>query len=783
MTSFLDKGRRFRLTDPALAPNVAGYLWNPRMMIQMACKGYAVSQYMDPEPRKYAHVPNLAINGFMQPEQPYFEHHPGRFFYIRDNDTGGLFSAPYAPVCARADKYEFEQGISDISWLIEQDGIRIELWLSLTEKDILELWSAKVTNLSGRPRRIAFIPYFPVGYVSWMNQGGHFDEDLNAAICTSITGYQRTEQYFENQHLKDLTFLAASRRPDFHELQQAAFEGEGGLRNPDALQDRKDLANGEALYEIPACIMQWNLALAVDGVESFDFIFGPAKDKDEIARLKRAYLDQGLDAPRKDYEAYVQSGLGDFEIQSPDEDFNAFVNHWLPRQIFYHGDSNRLSTDPQTRNYLQDSIGMMFIRPEATRAVLLRTASQQETSGKVPDGILLSDKAQLKYINQVPHSDHAVWFALTAQAYLDETGDSQILQEKVRWDDSETEDSLFDHICKALDFLLAGLDPRGLPLIEQGDWCDPMNMVGLKGKGVSGWLAEAFSFGLSQWARICAEQGEHGLADKYHLEASQMNERINRYFWDGNWYGRGITDDDVLFGVSADKEGRIFINAQSWALLSGAADEAKKTAMLQAIDEQLDTPFGTMMCAPAYTAMREDIGRVTQKWPGNGENGSVYNHAAIFYAAALYHVGETNRAFRVIQKMLTKPDEADIRTRGQLPIFIPNYYRGAYYQHPRTAGRSSNLFNTGTVAWVYRLVIEQMCGIRGEGDAILIDPQIPDEWDSCRFSRTIRGATFKLDFKRTDGPRVITINGTPLEGNCLTDWQTGQVFQVSITGC
>src|SRR5690606_25315115 len=207
------------------------------------------------------------------------------------------------------------------------------------------------------------------------------------------------------------------------------------------------------------------------------------------------------------------------------------------------------------------------------------------------------------------------------------------------------------------------------------------------------------------------------------------------HLWDGNWYARGITDDGVKFGVQTDGEGRIFLNAQSWALLCEAASPEQQTKLLDANSEQLDTPYGAQLCAPAFTHMRPDVGRVTQKFPGSGENGSVYNHAAAFYIAALFKHRRGDMAYAALRKMLPGPDLDDLRQRGQLPVYIPNYYRGAYRQYPRTAGRSSHLFNTGTVAWLYRSVIESLFGLRGDGDGLVIEPQLPSQWDQARATR------------------------------------------------
>jgi cellobionic acid phosphorylase len=414
--------------------------------------------------------------------------------------------------------------------------------------------------------------------------------------------------------------------------------------------------------------------------------------------------------------------------------------------------------------------------------VILHALSQQHASGKVPDGILMYPDAELKYINQVPHTDHAVWLVIAIEAYLGETGDRSILDEPVGFVDSDETASVQEHITRALRFLAGEVDERGLPLILQGDWCDPMNMVGYKGKGVSGWLAEASSYVMGIWAGICAEAGDADNAAFFQAESAAMIARINRYLWDGDWYARGITDDGTVFGVSTDPEGRIFLNAQSWALLSGAADAKRKEKLLASVEAQLVTPFGVELNYPSFTAMRDDIGRVTQKWPGTAENGAVYNHAAAFYAAALYHSGEGDRAFRVLDAMITRPTREDIARRGQIPVYIPNYYRGAWRQFPRTAGRSSNLFNTGTVAWVYRMIVEQLCGVRGSGAGVVIAPQPPSDWQAFSFTRRLRGAIFEVSFHRESGLSVpiVEVDGVAVDGGRLATVEAGRIYVVTV---
>jgi cellobionic acid phosphorylase len=204
--------------------------------------------------------------------------------------------------------------------------------------------------------------------------------------------------------------------------------------------------------------------------------------------------------------------------------------------------------------------------------------------------------------------------------------------------------------------------------------------------------------------------------------------------------------------------------------------------MIKAVAEQLETPYGVMILAPSFTAMRDDVGRVTQKFPGSAENGSVYNHAAVFYIYSLYTIGERDRAFRLLRQMIPGPDSADYKQRGQLPVYIPNYYRGAYYQHPRTAGRSSQLFNTGTVSWVYRCLVEGLFGVRGDKQGLVIQPQLPSHWNQAQVTREFRGATFKIEFRREAGisnTRVV-VDGQTLPANRLTHIQAGKTYQVEV---
>ncbi|WP_019026170.1 GH36-type glycosyl hydrolase domain-containing protein [Colwellia piezophila] len=785
--SAADGLNKVTLTSPTKLPNASGFLWNRDMVMQVNCRGYVNSLFMQPEPAKYSYAPNMEAKGFIQPEHSYFSHHPGRFFYLKDEDSGEIISLPYEPMRAELDKFSFELGQSDISWSIEHWGLQISITVNLTKDDLVECWFFSVTNSTTTVKNISLYPYFTIGYMSWMNQSATYNETLNAIVADSVTPYQKVADYFTNKDLKDKTFFLSDTRPTAWHANQKSFEGEGGLHQPSALQAEL-LDNVEARYETPVAVMQFQQKLLPNERKSYQFLFGPAKDEAEIATIKAKYLGHQQRSQTRDaYRDYLNQGKGCLTINSgtgtASRGFDDFFNHWLPRQMFYHGDVNRLSTDPQTRNYIQDNMGMAFINAQQTRQAYILAVSQQTINGAMPEGVLLHEDAKLKYINQVPHADHGVWLPICLSVYLNETNDVSLLSEMVAFADSVEEQAFAAHIELALDYLINATDHRNLSFIEQGDWCDPMNMVGYQGKGVSSWLSLATAYALTTWCDLCDEYGiaiHRQKYDNYRLAAQVINSAVNEHLWHGQWFARGITDDGRVFGTNEDIEGKIFLNPQSWAMLSGAANEHQQADMIAAISKQLTTPQGVMMLAPSYTAMVEDIGRITQKHPGVSENGSVYNHAAIFYIYALYQAGQNNLAFELLSKMLPSFDNAEVT--GQLPVYVPNYYRGAFHQFPKQAGRSSHLFNTGTASWLYRCLVEELCGLKGCASGLKIAPKMPTSLQHLSGQRLFRGAmvNFELVQDKNISLMEILLDKQTVTGNILTNLQSGQHYQLQV---
>ncbi len=770
------------LRCPQQMPRASTFLWNRNLLLQLNCRGYASALHMQPEPGKYARAPLLEATSFLQPEQPHFAHHPGRFVYVFDEDRDALFSLPHEPVRAPADRFVFRARPDGVDWEVERDGLQYRWSVGLPPEDALELWTLALDNPGPTARRLRVCLYFPLGYMSWMNQSARYSADLGGVIARCVSGYQKREDWPRIARLKDHTVLLHDTAPDSWECRQAAFEGEGGLHAPDALR-AEHLPGGEALYEVPAACLQYRIELAAGASQRLRFAFGPAHDEAGIRALRQRYLEgDGFERALNERAAALAPAREALQPQTPDPGFDAFVQPWLCRQALYLGQGNRFCTDPQTRNYLQDAMGLSFLQPDAARTHFLRVLEQQEHDGGLPDGILLHPEAELKYINQIPHSDHALWLPLCLSVWLQETGDYAFLQQSVR-DRHGHEASVARRVEDALRWLLQRRDGRGLCLIGHGDWCDPMNMVGPLGHGVSGWLSLALVHALRVWAETCTQATDlldTDPSDSLRREADALSEAVQTWLWDGDWFARGITDGGRRFGVRADVEGRIFLNPQAWSLLAGVATSDQHRRLLDSVDTHLQTPSGLTLCDPPFTRMHEDIGRVTQKFPGSAENGSVYCHAGAFHINALYAVGEGERAYALLRQMLPCADSDAALARGQLPSFIPNYYRGAHRLYPQTAGRSSQLPNSGAVAWLLRAVLQGLFGLYGDREGLRIAPQLPAAWSQARLQRSFRGCLLDIEYLRHAGPLQIVLDGNIKPEPRMRALQPGRQYRLQV---
>jgi len=357
-------------------------------------------------------------------------------------------------------------------------------------------------------------------------------------------------------------------------------------------------------------------------------------------------------------------------------------------------------------------------------------------------------------------SDDLLWLPYVATHYLDVTGDGAVLDEVIPFlegaelaaDQTESyfeprvageRGTLFEHCARALDRSLA-VGTHGLPLMGTGDWNDGMNRVGVLGKGESVWLGWFLHHVLSAWAPVAAARGERARAEQWAGHATALQAAIEREAWDGSWYRRAYFDDGTPLGTAGADACAIDSIAQTWGVLSGAADPIRARRAMEALDERLVRRHDNMalLLTPPFDHTALEPGYIKGYVPGVRENGGQYTHAASWAVIAFAMLGDGDRAAELLA-MLNPITHSGTPREVQEYRVEPYVAVGDVYSEAPHVGRGGWTWYTGSAGWLYRAGIEWVLGVRQHGGRLAIDPCIPAAWPG--FTVTFRCGSARYD--------------------------------------
>ncbi|MCB2156612.1 hypothetical protein KQI84_17180 [bacterium] len=697
----------------------------------------------------------------------YLADRPGRWIYIRDKATGDLWTPNFQPT-QNAEDFQGRHSIVETTLQSKRNGIRASMTYTVLTEDLRrEEWLVQIINESNKRRELAVYPL-----IFW--QLGHYFSDLGTANLTALMNHGRfdrdrnairvSQAPWGNKPWPYEGYFASSLPIEAWEIDQELLAGPGGSwERPHGITAGK-LTSPDSIMGVPmvACY-QHNVELEPGEELEFTIVLGEGEPTIPPSPNEfRALLDQRRREARRYYTE------DSFQIETPHEGLNQIANLWLKRQVVINNLLGRSATlyhegggELGYRNTAQDAWGILPMDAEFAQQRLEKLCEHQRSSGQpLPGWTPLVGPS-----THEPPSDFPVWLPMLALDIVKETGDGDFLDKPLRFFDGG-EAPLYEHLIRAVDFLHArARSPRGLPLMGTQDWNDAFDRVGAGGKGESVWLAMAHCFALLRLEELAAWRGDEATAKHCRQLWQETRDLVNRHAWDGDWYVIAFDDEGRPVGSRKNEEGRIHLNAQTWAIMAEIPDAEQIAKILRVIDEQLDSPLGPVMHAPAYTKYNPAVGRITAFAPGTKENAALFTHAGAFKIWADLKLGRAEQAWRTFDALLPSGPHRDLQIyRGEPHVFC-EYAIGP--GNPRH-GEGTFTWLTGSADWLLRALLDRIIGVEPDFDSLKVAPCLPPAWRSARLRRPWRGATYEIEITSPTGSSL-QIASIRIDGNRATE--------------
>jgi len=724
------------------------------------------------------------------------EDRPGRYLYIRDNDTGEYWSATWQPIKKTPTYYQARHGIGYTSIASSYKEIDSSVTYFVPMDDPCEIWQAKLVNFGDKKRNLSVF-----AFVEW-DLGIHHDNTVEASFndLFNYTEFKNNTIYATKRHWRTINksglywdkvaFMTSDHAMDSFDASKEKFYGMyGSISNPQAVIDGKcSRSEGEGHRAIG--VLQKNITLAPKKDICINYIVGvgymnpESKNFDQTVRsgighaqkIIKKYtqpkaVDQALIDVREHWHQYIEKTF----VNSPDDLFDYSFNYWNKYQAWYTATWSLMSSyyigggsTIGFRDMSQHIIGVMPNDIEMATKKLKELISFQLKDGRV----VHNWDNYTKKGTITEHSDDPQWLILSAIFYLKETGDLKFLKEEIKFYDGG-EATVLEHLTRAMAYSLKKLSHRNLPYRMTADWNDALNGEKL-GKGESEMVACQITYNLKELIPILEEVGDHYLVNKYRQAYAKLKEAVNKYFWDGEWYLRGTTPGHHSIGSKNNKYNKIEMNAQSWAVMSGVADKKRAIKAMDSVWKRLNTEYGPAIFLPSYQHPDEEYGVISQFTPGTKENGAIFNHPVTWAIIAETMLGRGDRAYEYWK-------ETSFAYRGQDPANYrvePYVYAEFVYgpEHPEF-GRGSFTWATGSASWFWRASLDYILGVQPVIGGLKVDPCIPKDWRQVRVSRRFRGADYHFQIlnpvRVSKGVSRILVDGVRLVGSVIPPFSSG----------
>ena len=461
--------------------------------------------------------------------------------------------------------------------------------------------------------------------------------------------------------------------------------------------------------------------------------------------------------------AYNYEKISSLSIKTPDEKINHIMNNWVKKQADFC-----IVGKKGVRDNLQIAVGLLNYRQEKAEEEIIECLRHQFRDGH----------AVLTWYpyDDTRYSDQPFWIIWSVCELIKETGNLALLEKKTAWQDGG-EATVLEHVKAAVDRLIADKGENGLVKIFFADWNDALNVTDDE-EAESVMLSHQFCLALRELKNLMEYAGDHTYAQFLEEEYKKMKCSINQAAWNGNWYARALSRKGDI-GTKDSKGSKIYLNAQTWAVLADVADDEKLPELLRSVDE-MERDFGFPLNDPPYQIYDAHVGRMSGMLPGLFENGGVYCHATGFKILMDCKVGRASKALQTLKKIMPDSEKNPSSRSGAEPYVFTN----CYSTHPGYYGKSYQSWTTGTSVWCLMGIYEGIMGVKRDYEGLKIVPCFPAEWENAEMTRHFRGADYHIVIQNPqhveNGKGSLFVDGKPCLESVLPDFRDGKMHEVEV---
>lgn len=784
---FDDKEREYVITCPDTPAPWVNYLGSPEYgaIISNNAGGYSFAKS-----GANGRILRYVFNQFDE---------PGRYIYIRDNLSKDYWSASWQPVGKNLTRYKSEcrHGMAYTKMRALYAGISSEVLYYVPLDATHEVWAVAVRNDSDVVRELTV-----TGYAEFTNNPNYEQDQVNLQYSQFIT---RTE--FENDHIlqlihgnldavaangkevdnKDVGYrlfgLAGQRVSGYCGNKESFLGRYHGYGDPQGVTTGK--LDGSMNYNENACgALSAVLVLNPGETAHLAFIVG-AKNREESRALMARYADPAAVCPEElaALKAHWHTRLENFQIHTPSAEMNSMINTWNAYNCFMTFTWSRaasliycgLRNGYGYRDTVQDIQGVIHLAPEqAAEKIRFMLSAQVDNGGGLPLVKFTHNPGHEdtpddpSYVQETGHpayrADDALWLFPTVYKYLAETGNLAFLDEVIPYANKGAA-TVYEHLQRAIDFSLEHLGPHGMPAGLYADWNDCLR---LGAEGESSFVAFQLVLALRIQKQLAEEKGDAAAAEKLAKQLADFSALVEKLCWNEDRYIRGFTEKGEVIGRRTDPEANLWLNPQSWAVISGLADSEKAETILHTVQEGLNTEYGVMLMQPPYHAHAFDGALAVIYNAGVKENAGIFSQSQGWIILAEALCGHGNRAFSYYKANSPAEQNGCAEIRKLEPYCYGQFTEGKDSPH---FGRSHVHWLTGTASTMMVGAVEGILGVRPDLHGLRLSPSIPAAWDGFTMEKSFRGKKLHITVQnpahKESGFTSLMLNGAAMPDNYI----------------